>query len=238
MNFFDNTPNDYAYIERRQTIDIILNNIFWRSSRETEIIQAFSLPDSIITISPIYNTTQKTSPVSSTVSTSLVNSSTRTLPTTSTTQQTSSTTMESISIRLPSNLIQPINYNLNIKTYFDPFDGETKETKFEGRLILTFRINRITNFFRMHADTMLNLTDTIFKIQNIDNNKDYVLEMKRLNSDLLSFSFKGSSIQIGKYEMILNFQSKFSMSSGFYLSKYNENGVAKYVKFLYIHKIN
>jgi hypothetical protein len=44
LEFFNDTPDGEGYVQRRQTLDIIINNIFWVSSRENEIIEAFFVP--------------------------------------------------------------------------------------------------------------------------------------------------------------------------------------------------
>ena len=41
MELFGTTPDGSGIIERRQTIDIIFNNIFWSTSREYELQEAF-----------------------------------------------------------------------------------------------------------------------------------------------------------------------------------------------------
>ncbi len=44
LNFFSSTPDGDGYIQRIQTLDIIFNNIFWVTSRENEITEAFFIP--------------------------------------------------------------------------------------------------------------------------------------------------------------------------------------------------
>ena len=144
------------------------------------------------------------------------------MPPTSTQTSSTSTTTEQTPIRLPTNLIEPINYNLFIKSYFDPYNNDTsKIERFEGRVILRFKVKRNTKFFRIHAAYSIVFLNQIFKIQNL-NGKEIELTIQRLENELISFS-SSEFIQIGEYTMSLNYSSNYGSSNGFYLSKYKEN---------------
>ena len=112
-----------------------------------------------------------------------------------------------------------------IRAYFDPYNNDTSATviqRFEGRVILRFKIKRNTNYFRLHSAYSLVILNKIFKIQNDVTNKEIELNVQRLENEFISFN-SSSPIQIGEYVMILNFSSNYGSSSGFYLKKYKEN---------------
>jgi len=44
LNFYSKIPVGGGYLLRRQTIDIIFNNIIWVNDREQEIISALFVP--------------------------------------------------------------------------------------------------------------------------------------------------------------------------------------------------
>ena len=46
--FFEVTPDGAGYLQRRQTIDIVLNNIFWVLDRENDLVDALYLPEKAI----------------------------------------------------------------------------------------------------------------------------------------------------------------------------------------------
>ncbi len=155
------------------------------------------------------------------------------MPPTSTQTSSTSTTTEPTSIRLPNNLIEPINYNLLIRTFFEPYDNNTSFAtiqRFEGRVIIRFKIKKNTNFFRIHASPLISFSNQTFKIQNSLSSKEIELKFQRLQNDLISFTAStGTTIQIGEYIMILSYSSNFGSITGFYSSKYMENNQNKYI---------
>ena len=42
--FFAQTPDGAGYLQRRQTIDIVLNNVVWVFEREEDLVQALFSP--------------------------------------------------------------------------------------------------------------------------------------------------------------------------------------------------
>jgi hypothetical protein len=162
--------------------------------------------------------------------------STISLPsTTSTRPATRSTTEQPYDpngIRLPKNII-PINYNLNIKAYFEPvqLSVQNDQDKFEGTVVVDFILTKSTDSIKLHCDSNIRILDTI-QIKSLSTNKISNIEINQTEyqDNQLFEIFLKQQLQIGNYTLKLDYTSNYGPSSnivGFYKTSYTEDGVVK-----------
>jgi hypothetical protein len=169
-------------------------------------------------------------------SSSYVSSTGRTLPplsTLSTKTTPLSTSYSPVPIRLPENLIEPINYDLLIKTYFNPYYNESDTTPetFEGTVIISFKLNRNSNFFRLHAGSSLEISKDTIELINQAGNQKIPVSLDILENQLVQINSE-SNLLIGNYLLTLNYKGDFgplTNLAGFYRGRYNEDNVTKYL---------
>ncbi len=135
-------------------------------------------------------------------------------------------------IRLPKYII-PINYNLNIKAYFEPVQYSTTsdQDKFEGTVIIDFVLTKSTDSIKIHCDSKINILDTI-QIKSFGSAKSFRIEINQTDykDNQLFEIFLKEQLEIGNYSLKLDYTSNYGPSSnivGFYKTSYNEDGVVK-----------
>jgi hypothetical protein len=166
---------------------------------------------------------------SSSSTTTTSQSQNRTLP--STTRL--STAEQFTPIRLPLGLVEPISYDLTISTFFNPYfdPNDANPERFEGNVKINFKLNRNSNYVRLHGGMLLNIAINILSLRNIDTNTDYTVTMQRLKNEIVSINSQ-TQLQSGNYLLTLDFNSNFGFFSalfGFYRTRYTEDGQTKYV---------
>ena len=158
----------------------------------------------------------------------------RTLPSTSTlsTKTTSlSTSFSPVPIRLPENLVEPINYDLLLKTYFNPFYNESDTTPetFEGTVKINFKLNRNSNFFRLHAGSSLEISKETIQLVNEATSQTIPVTLDSLQNQLIQIN-SATNLAVGSYLLTLNYKGDFgplTNLAGFYRGRYNEDNVTK-----------
>lgn len=182
-------------------------------------------------VSTTSSSTSRTTQAMSSSSTVSISTSTqnqnRTLPSTTT----QSTAEPYTPIRLPTNLVEPISYDLSIKTFFNPYfnPSDTSTERFEGSVKINFRLNRNSNYVRLHAAMLLNIVNNTISLRNLDTNTEYPVTIQRLKNEIVSINSL-TQIQSGNYLLSLDFNSIFGFLSslyGFYRTRYTEDGVTK-----------
>jgi hypothetical protein len=187
------------------------------TSRPISTTVTTTRPDSIGTSSSSSSTSRSTT----------VQNQNRTLP--STTRL--STAEPYSSIRLPTDLVEPISYDLSIKTFFNPYfnPSDTSIERFEGNVKINFKLNRNTYYVRLHAGMLLNIPNNTIFLSNLDTNTDYSVTIQRLKNEIISIN-SPTQLQSGKYLLSMDFNSVFGFLStlyGFYRTRYTEDGVKK-----------
>lgn len=131
--------------------------------------------------------------------------------------------------------ILPINYNLDMKVFFDPRTSENApplNEMFSGRALITMRVVKPTRFIIFHCDLELEISDTI-EITNLATNTILTVRDDQHEYDENQFYMITLDVElaIGEYLMKLDYQGDFGLATnlvGFYKSRYNEDGIIKY----------
>ena len=131
--------------------------------------------------------------------------------------------------RLPGDVI-PVNYNLDMKVFFDPIfdDIENKtEERFEGRAVITIRVLQATSRIVFHCDQSLRILENSVQLTNkangqtttIPSDKHYYDENQFYKIDL------DSPLAFGEYDLHLEYHGDFGPATnlaGFYKTTYRE----------------
>jgi hypothetical protein len=155
-----------------------------------------------------------------------------TLPTLSTLSSTTKpqTTLPPPPVRLPTNLFEPINYDLKIKAYFKPYGPvEADKERFEGTVKIKVKVNNQTDRIVLHADYTLKISETI-TLQNLANDQMTTIVNFEFTPNQLLVINLANPIQPGNYTLKIDYQSDFGLPGnlvGFYRSRYLEDGIQK-----------
>jgi hypothetical protein len=135
-------------------------------------------------------------------------------------------------IRLPKYVI-PINYNLNIKAFFEPVQlGVSSDNdKFEGTVIVDFILTKSTNSIKLHCDSNIKILDSI-QIRSLSSNQiiNVPIDQTEYQNNQLFEIFLKQQINNGNYSLKLDYTSNYGSSSnivGFYKTSYIEDGITK-----------
>jgi hypothetical protein len=142
-------------------------------------------------------------------------------------------TIDLTNLRLPGDVI-PVNYNLDIKAYFDPFvyDPENKSQEwFEGRVIITIRVLNATDVIAFHCDSSLRIQDSV-EITNLVNNQVTQVPANQHFYDENQFYRirLNSPLAVGEYNLKMDYRGDFGPPTnlvGFYKTIYIEDGLTK-----------
>lgn len=223
LDFFGTHPDAGAGAWlRRQTLDIIRNNIFWVFDRESEILS--SLLQNVPTTTPI-PTTQRTSRTTTTLNTAtgrtLPDLTTRTVP-----QTTRLPTGIWDNPRLPTHFV-PNSYNVNMRTFFSP--AEKAFTGFEGIVQIDFNVTTSINEILFHATRDVTILDPIELTGNGLSLLIRDQEHRHVANDYYYIRLQ-SNIAPGKYMLKMQFQSlfdKFADNTGVFTASYLEDSMTK-----------
>jgi len=151
-----------------------------------------------------------------------------TLPTiTSATSKTSSKPIIPSDFRLSGN-IKPTNYDLTIKTYFQPYSIRTNDDEyFEGTVKISIRLDNDADFIRLHVDKSLLIYDQIKISDDLGNTSTYKNESSNYKEHELYEIDLGETLSAGDYVLEMEFSGRFGNLYGFYKSKYTENDMTK-----------
>lgn len=136
--------------------------------------------------------------------------------------------------RLPGDVI-PVNYNLDMKVFFDLVLEEffnSSQERFEGREVITIRVLNVTSRIVFHCDSSLRILEDSVRLTNkatgqttvIRPNQHYYDENQFYKIDL------DTPLALGEYDLQLDYQGDFGSASnlvGFYKASYREEGVTK-----------
>lgn len=156
--------------------------------------------------------------------------------TTSTSPVTGTTTapVDMDKYRLPGNVI-PVNYNLDMKVYFDPIvvNEDTKgEERFEGRAVITVRVLNATSRIVFHCDTSLRILEDSVRLTNKANGQTTVIRSNQHYYDENQF-YKidlDAPLAVGEYDLQMDYRGDYGVPTnlvGFYKTTYREDGVIK-----------
>ncbi len=117
-----------------------------------------------------------------------------------------------------------------IKTYFNPFYNESDTTPetFEGTVKINFKLNRNSNFFRLHADSSLDISKDSIELINQANSQNVPVTLDILENQLVQIN--SEDLQAGSYLITLNYKGDFgplTNLAGFYRGRYNEDNITK-----------
>jgi len=151
-----------------------------------------------------------------------------TLPTiTSATSKTSSKPIIPSDFRLSGN-IKPTNYDLTIKTYFQPYSIRTNDDEyFEGTVKISIRLDNDADFIRLHVDKSLLIYDQIKISDDLGNTSTYKNESSNYKEHELYEIDLGETLSAGDYVLEMEFSGRFGNLYGFHKSKYTENDITK-----------
>lgn len=138
--------------------------------------------------------------------------------------------------RLPEFQV-PINYNLDIKVYFDPTlpegtVGILPTDRFEVRALIDFQLTQPSNYLTFHCDQSLKIDENAIELTNLNTSvmtliRDephyyYLYQLYRIDfPNALSAGFYRLKLDyVGDYGPLTNLV-------GFYRTRYNEDGVIK-----------
>ena len=133
--------------------------------------------------------------------------------------------------RLPGDVI-PVNYNLDMKVFFDPMvedEANISEERFEGRAVITIRVLQATSRIVFHCDQSLHILENSVQLTNkangqittIRSNQHYYDENQFYKIDL------DAPLALGEYDLKLDYHGDFGLGTnlaGFYKTTYNEDG--------------
>ena len=139
-------------------------------------------------------------------------------------------------IRLPS-FQNPVNYNLEIKVYFDPTLplGTTTispSDRFEGRAIIDFHITRSTKYIIFHCDSSLVIDENAIELSNLNTSQTGLMQNSQhyyYINQLFRIDFP-NNLQPGLYRIKLDYYGNYGPLTnlvGFYRTRYTEDGVIK-----------
>jgi hypothetical protein len=107
--------------------------------------------------------------------------------------------------------------------------------RFEGRALITIRVLKSTRFILFHCDSSLRILNTI-EITSLATNNVITLKDNQHGYQENQF-YKielDSELNVGDYVMKLDYSGNYGPHSniyGFYMNRYNEDGVTKCVYF-------
>lgn len=167
----------------------------------------------------------------------ILKATTRTYPTITippTSPRTTTPPIDLTGLRLPTDII-PINYNLDMKVYFDPVvtDPNNKsEERFEGRVIMTIRVINSTQTITFHCDPSLKILDSVHLTNLANNQVTNIGANQHFYDDNQFYKVQlDSPLAVGDYYLQMDYQGDFGPSTnlvGFYKTVYSEDGVTKY----------
>lgn len=149
-----------------------------------------------------------------------------TLPTTTT----PASTTQPPPIRVPTGLFEPVNYDLTIKAFFEPFAGSIESIdvdaeRFEGKVIIELLINNSTNSIVLHSDRTLILNNGTLRLVNAVTSANVAITgYTYLPNQLVSFAL-GQTVSAGRYLLTIEFARALGSTSnlnGFFRSRYRE----------------
>lgn len=150
----------------------------------------------------------------------------RTIPTLTTLTTPTTQPIISSDYRLPDH-IQPTNYKLNLKTYFDPYENVTEY--FEGSVDIKFSSKKASNIIILHVDESLIISDKI-EIYDAAN-----ILIETVNNDLSNYAAHqlyqlrlNKNLPMGNdYRLAMKFSGKFGTIDGFFTTRYREDSKIK-----------
>lgn len=161
---------------------------------------------------------------------------TRTLPTLSTasTKSPLTTTQNLADLRLPT-IIQPSNYNLNLRVFFRPY--ETQDY-FNGTVIIDFKLTNASKRIVLHCDSRLEVLNTV-QITALSNNQvtNVRRDQQTYAANQLYVIALDSELPVGSYKLKMDYNGNYGPESniiGFYRTQYTEDGVQKWADCFYI----
>lgn len=134
-------------------------------------------------------------------------------------------------LRLPTDIV-PLNYNLNIKAFFDPILNDSRvDERFEGVVIITIRVINSTRLIVFHCNPSIKILDSI-EITNLDTNQTIGIRTDQHYYDENEF-YKielDYPLGLGDYDLKLEYRGDFGSESnfvGFFKGAYQEDGMIK-----------
>lgn len=141
-------------------------------------------------------------------------------------------------IRLPDYII-PLNYKLDLKVFFQPIGEDNSKNKFEGQLLIDFKLTRPSNRIVLHADNRLRILDTLEihivqsgEIIRLEENQHFYSENQLYEIQL------DRVLPDGEYKLKLDYTGDYGLPSniiGFYKTQYKEDGVTKFEEFFFLN---
>lgn len=130
----------------------------------------------------------------------------------------------------------PINYNLDMKTYFDPVveDVNNKSDEwFEGRVVITINVLNVTQFIVFHCDpSLLIQPDSVEIINRATNQQIQVRSDQHYYDDNQFYKIVlDTPLSLGEYDLKMDYKGDFGPSTnlyGFYKTVYQEDYLTKY----------
>lgn len=138
--------------------------------------------------------------------------------------------------RLPDFQI-PVNYNLDIRVYFEPTlpegtTGISATDRFEGRALIDFHITRPARFITFHCDGSLKIDESAIELTNLNTSQVTLIENEQhyyYIHQLYRIDFD-NDLPVGLYRLKLDYSGDYGPLTnlvGFYRTRYNEDGVIK-----------